>query len=628
MGSRTQSNKKVWFTCTYVPLEIIWAAGYTPQRVIGNEELCLHPDSLLSRNLCPYVHSVMRTWNENHKEEESSEKRDHLVITNSCDAMKSLYNTLKLKYPPIHLLTVPHHNRKEAVNFFAQQLENLYSSLKGKREKNPYPDLRSAISLYQRIYHLLEKIRNQVGETIDYVRFYELKQEVFQSPPQQALARLSSFWEKHPQGEDGSISSDSKFPVALTGSPIPGKNILSLIQDCGFHISLNDSCLDYRWGPFGEKMSAYKNPFLALSQIYLNKIPCARMATRKEEIEKQAQMMDKSFKAIIHMRMPFCDLYGLDLVDWLKRIRKEKILPLETDGSQQSLAQVKTRVQAFAEALSQKKQKGKTATRTIDRIQKYYCGIDIGSSTVEGVILSSSGKILVHGIEKTGPYAGKTALQVYKNILRDAGLNEKDLSLVVSTGYGRETPPFPHQSITEITCHAYGIRHLFAQVRFVIDIGGQDSKVIKMDKKGKVTDFQMNDKCAAGTGKFLEVMARTLEMDIQEMSRVDPREGKSVPLSSMCTVFAESEVVSLIGQGYPVPEIIRGLYQAITNRMEGMVRRLGLSEPLAVTGGGALNQALVSSIENRLGISAHVPEYPQIVGAIGASILARERHQS
>lgn len=628
METGKQSNKKVGYTCTYVPVEIIWAAGYIPQRIIGRTDLCLHTDSLLSRNLCPYVHSVLKGWREARKGKNSPEESQPLVITTSCDAMRSLYHTLKLEFPNIHLLNVPHHHHKQAVNFFAKQLETLYYSLKGKKDDPAVPSLQSAVYIYQQINLLLEKIRTLVGKTIPYARFFELKQQAYQSHPQTALTRLSSFWKNRKKDRHKTFPQNSKIPVALTGSPLPGKRIFSLIQDCGFHIVLNDSCLDHRWGTFQKNFLSPSNPFLTLSWLYLNKIPCARMVDRKKEIEKQAQMLNKSFQGIIHLRMPFCDLYGMDLVYWLRRINKGKILSLETDGSEQSLGQVKTRVQAFAEMLSGKKKKGEIMSRTTEKNQNFYGGIDIGSTTVEGVIISSSGKILAQGIEKTGPYAGKTALHVYQKLLKGAELEEKNLSSVVSTGYGRETPPFPHQTITEISCHAYGIRHLLPQVRLVIDIGGQDTKVIKIDKTGKVTDFQMNDKCAAGTGKFLEVMARTLEMDIQEMSKVNPVEGKSVPLSSMCTVFAESEVVSLIGQGYPVPEIIRGLYQAITNRIEGMVRRLGMSEPLALSGGGALNQALVSSVENRLGISVNVPEQPQLVGAIGAAVLAKERDKS
>jgi len=161
-------------------------------------------------------------------------------------------------------------------------------------------------------------------------------------------------------------------------------------------------------------------------------------------------------------------------------------------------------------------------------------------------------------------------------------------------------------------------------VRTVIDIGGQDSKVIRLNERGEVQDFAMNDKCAAGTGRFLEVMAHALEVDLSEMASISERASRSAPISSMCTVFAESEVVSLIAQGVPREEIISGLHEAIAGRTAGMVFRVGLEKEVMMTGGVAKNRGVVKSLEKKLQCKIIVPPEPQIIGALGAALLARE----
>ncbi|HOB86695.1 MAG TPA: acyl-CoA dehydratase activase, partial [Bacillota bacterium] len=194
----------------------------------------------------------------------------------------------------------------------------------------------------------------------------------------------------------------------------------------------------------------------------------------------------------------------------------------------------------------------------------------------------------------------------------------------VSTGYGRRMLDVADRIITEITCHARGAVHMVPGVRMVIDIGGQDSKVIRLNERGEVQDFAMNDKCAAGTGRFLEVMAHALEVDLSEMASISERASRSAPISSMCTVFAESEVVSLIAQGVPREEIISGLHEAIAGRTAGMVFRVGLEKEVMMTGGVAKNRGVVKSLEKKLQCKIIVPPEPQIIGALGAALLARE----
>lgn len=250
-------------------------------------------------------------------------------------------------------------------------------------------------------------------------------------------------------------------------------------------------------------------------------------------------------------------------------------------------------------------------------------GIDIGSLSTEVVIIERD-TILTSVILPTGASSKKAASQAMEAALRQAGLSFDELERVIATGYGRVSAPFIHEKVTEITCHGKGAHYLNPEVRTVIDIGGQDSKVISINKDGKVIDFLMNEKCAAGTGRFIEVMCQALEVDLNEFAGLAMSTTKTVPISSMCAVFAESEVVSLIAEGYPREQIIKGIVASIVDRTETMVRRIGLTEKIMMTGGVAKNRAVVHALQEKLAAEIIVPEEPQIVGALGAALLAQD----
>jgi len=254
----------------------------------------------------------------------------------------------------------------------------------------------------------------------------------------------------------------------------------------------------------------------------------------------------------------------------------------------------------------------------------YTCGIDVGSVSAEAVILNrSNGKtdISSYIIIPTGGDSKEAATNVFNQALTKSGLAANDISAVVATGYGRLNIPFATKNITEISCHARGVVNYFPDIRTIIDIGGQDSKVIKLDSKGNPMDFLMNDKCAAGTGRFLEVMAKALDIDIKNFANIFAGTAQKVDISSTCTVFAESEIVSLIGHGADKNAIIKGLVYSITGRIISMIERVGLEEPVCMTGGVAKNLAVVSALEERLNLKIMVPEEPQITGALGAALL-------
>lgn len=253
-------------------------------------------------------------------------------------------------------------------------------------------------------------------------------------------------------------------------------------------------------------------------------------------------------------------------------------------------------------------------------------GIDIGSLSTEALLLEDN-KILSYRIFPTGSDSKKTSEEALEEVLKETGLNKSQVEYTVATGYGRISAPYADKQVTEITCHALGINFLNPEIKTVIDIGGQDSKSIKLDEDGNVEDFVMNDKCAAGTGRFFEVMAKALEVSIEDFSKTALKVRNGVPISNMCAVFAESEVISLIAEGNDKKEIIKGLVEAVGDRTEGMAARIQWEKPVAMTGGVAKNQGMVKTLETKLHTKIYVPSEPQIVGALGAAVKAKNLGQ-
>jgi predicted CoA-substrate-specific enzyme activase len=224
----------------------------------------------------------------------------------------------------------------------------------------------------------------------------------------------------------------------------------------------------------------------------------------------------------------------------------------------------------------------------------------------------------------TGYNAKQAGKMVMDDLLKEISLSREEVKAVVSTGYGRNSVEFADKAITEITCHGVGAHFINPSIRFIIDVGGQDSKAIRIDEQGRVIDFAMNDKCAAGTGRFLEVMARAMEVDLDEFGSICLRANKPSKISSICTVFAESEVISLISKGETRENIIAGIHDSVASRISAMAKRVGVVEPVMMTGGVAKNIGAVKTLEGKLETSIQVSPYAQVNGAIGAAILAQK----
>ena len=255
-------------------------------------------------------------------------------------------------------------------------------------------------------------------------------------------------------------------------------------------------------------------------------------------------------------------------------------------------------------------------------MQMITLGIDVGSITTKAAV-AKDGVVISDKVVSTGYNAQFAGEKVFDEILKENGIDCAAVEKIISTGYGRNSVAFADKAVTEITCHAAGAFYLDPEVRSVIDIGGQDSKASAVNDSGSPLDFAMNDKCAAGTGRFLEVMARSLEIDLDHFGDWSLKAQQPSTISSLCTVFAESEVISLISKGEKRENIIAGIHEAIAARVVAMANRVGFKTRIMMTGGVAKNIGVVRALERKIGEKIEVSEKSQVTGAIGAAIIAQ-----
>ena len=257
----------------------------------------------------------------------------------------------------------------------------------------------------------------------------------------------------------------------------------------------------------------------------------------------------------------------------------------------------------------------------------YFAGIDVGSTAIKVAVVDENGKVVGVHVTPSGSLFHKNSLEALNTLLNKLGLRREDVRYLIATGYGRKLFKEADDSISEITANAIGAFEAgkaYGGVRTIINIGGQDSKAIQIDSTGNVVNFAMNDKCAAGTGRFLDVAARNLELDLEDLGDCH-FQASSAPLNinSTCTVFAESEIIGLLAKGHGKAEIIAGIHYSIATRTVRLAKRVGIEDRVYFDGGPALNKGLVAAIQDELGRELVVPDYPQTTTAFGAAMLAR-----
>lgn len=489
---------------------------------------------------------------------------EELVLVNCCDTIRRVYDIIRKsgRCRFLYLLDLPHKNGCCQRERFARSIQ----------------DLRSKYSAFS-------------GKTFDREAFAS----AFTSPEPTLGPYVGILGVRVGHELESMISEKMPFPV---------RNLTCT----GNRDVLIDT--DVLKGASDEKL------FAQYASALLSQMPCRRM----DDYEDRKRLYnDPNLRGCVYHTIKFCDYYGFEYSE-IKGGLAVPVQKIETDYTKQSQSQLNTRLEAFTETISRKK--GKQMKAIGKSSYKYVAGIDSGSTSTDVVVLDKNRNIVASRVVPTGGGADASAEKCLDEALRSAGIERSEVGHVVTTGYGREFIGSSDESITEITCHAKGAHFLNPAVRTVIDIGGQDSKVISLDESGKVKSFVMNDKCAAGTGRFLEMMARTLGLSLEEMSGLGLRWNKDIVISSMCTVFAESEVVSLVAQNKAVPDIIHGLNKSVAAKTAALAGRLKSEGEYMMTGGVAKNAGVVRELEEKLGEKLFICGQAQLCGALGAAIFA------
>lgn len=409
--------------------------------------------------------------------------------------------------------------------------------------------------------------------------------------------------------------------------PYYSDNILEILEEQGTIIAFEEVNYPSRGGMDSS------NPYRSLArEILLNSGQYRISVKRGNDLVYLAGKF--KVDGVIHFSHDNCEWTKMTFPGVSNFLQREKGIPLlNLSGDclvKERSELLRTRLQAFLEGLKAKKEIS-TSHKIKDRYQRplsvidkeYFVGIDVGAATTKALILNGREEILGWSIFSTGSDNRKTIGRVLREAFRMTGdLSLKDCKKIVATGVGRGNVPFAHKTITEITCHTEGMKHFFSEVKTIVDIGGQDTKVIMVDE----ARFRMNDACAAGTGKFLETIAHALGVNLEELAKLDVEAKKALVLSRMCTVFAESEVVNLVAKGSLLEEIVRGVHEMVADRTITLLRQLSpkIISPVAISGGVAVNKGVVRAIERGIGEKILVPDNPQLIGALGAAIIAAQ----
>ena len=506
----------IHYVCKYTPIELFKGFGEECAVLEEMPENFEMSDQIAHANLCGFGKSVIQAVLEGKVEE--------LVLVNCCDSMRRVYDVVestgKCKF--LYMMDLPHEDNECEKVKLAQAIKRLKGA-------------------YERFS----------GKTFDKTRF------------------LDAFEER---------VADAEPYVGVMGVRVSGVLEQMIRENIQMKVD-NLTCTG------GRKLAVIPKEMqnmdedemlLAYADALLCQLPCFRMnnSTRRNQL-----YLDENLKGIIYHTIKFCDYYGFEYAS-IKKDIKVPLLKIETDFTSQSAGQLLTRVQAFAETIEgsddMDPEKGisEEVRKKMESGVYYVAGIDSGSTSTDVVILDRDGKIKSTMIIPTGGGAMMSAEKSLNLAVEKAGIKKEEIIRIVTTGYGRAYIDSGDDSITEITCHAKGAHYLNPNVRTIIDIGGQDIKAISIDEQGAVKNFLMNDKCAAGTGRFLEMMARTLGLSLEEMSTKGLEWKENIVISSMCTVFAESEVVSLVAQNKDVADIIHGLNVKSAHLRLDLARRI------------------------------------------------------
>ncbi|MCW6092447.1 acyl-CoA dehydratase activase [Clostridium sporogenes] len=556
------------YTCKYTPLSILEAFDEVPIKINPIAYTFDRADVLMHPNMCTYCKSLLENLIDYNS--------DQLLLMNCCDSMRRLYDVLKsqskMKY--VYMMDLPHKN-----------------------------NCCSRILLKESFMKFIDSYEKFSGKNFNVEKF-----------------KLSI--QKHIVTGD-TCENNFNSRIALLGGRCD-ESLVNMIESCTESSVLNLTCTgkNFIWDRVPD-LSSIDDLILWYAGAILSQTPCMRMS---DISYRNKLILSNNISGIIFNTVKFCDYYSFEYASIKKKLNIP-ILKIETDYTNQSRGQLTTRIEAFIERLF--RCKAKTSCETFSRLEDncYVAGIDSGSTSTNVVVLDKDKNIISYSIVSTGAKSIHGAKAALDTALEKAHLSRDDIKYIVSTGYGRINIPFANENITEITCHGIAAHHLNPNIRTVMDIGGQDSKVIRLDKNGNIKDFAMNDKCAAGTGRFLDMMARTLQISIDEMSTEGLNWKEELKITNMCTVFAESEVVSLIAENKEKCDIIHGLNDSIASKMLSLLNRVGKDGSYMMTGGVAKNLGVVKALETKLNSKIFICEEPQICGSLGAALIALKKYE-
>lgn len=588
----------LFYICKYTPVELLEGCGaecvlldHIPHSFDRSEEI-LHP------NVCGFGKSIIEAVLAGEVKE--------LVLVNCCDTIRAVYEILHDMQicDFLYFCDLPHDDAGCAMEIYAEEIRGLAK----------------AYSTY-------------AGTSFDADAFFRAFQANGPDAPAGPYAAILGG--RCPKALAKKIADD--LPIATRN--------LSCAEGRDLGAKAGESLRDPQFTPAFADVDpkslhdldspAGSDLLRSYARCLLGQIPCMRM---HDVSGRKALFNDDNLKAVVYHTVKFCDYYGFEYAD-IRNKPNLPILKLETDYSDQSAGQIRTRAEAFGECLTElgrsaghapEHVKRETVTRREadtdmgNETKQYFAGIDIGSTSTDAVLIDKGKNIIAKVIVPTTAKASSAFDNVLKELLARAGITRDDLTGIITTGYGRDTVGAGGKSVTEISCHAKGAHFLDPQVRSIIDIGGQDSKVICVNDDGNVTNFVMNDKCAAGTGRFLEIMARTLELSLDEMARAGLKYNKEVVISSICTVFAESEIISLIAQNNETCDIVHGLNESVASKTASLVNRVKAGPKFMMTGGVAKNEGVVKAISQKLKANIAIHEMAQYCGALGAALYALE----
>ncbi len=610
-GARApEAGRRVFYACKYTPLELL--AGFGAQAVpleAGTDDFA-EADRLAHPNLCGYGRGMI--------ERAMAGDVRELVLVTCCDVVKRVYDVLAAQHRIdfLWLLDLPHRRGPAEVRLFRARLAELaraYAAYSGATfdpgralaslpEASAPGDGRVTLLGAHADAALVDAVRDAMGPGVEVENATCTNRRI-----------------------------DAPAPLGLARAPREGS-----CDACGADAGGAGGPSDASGG--GDALGAFLDWY---APALLGQVPCMRMAdarARGELLGAPGQL------GVVYHTMKFCDYYGFEYARALEADEGDvPMVKIETDGTRQSSGQLRTRLEAFAETLrttggaATPDARGATGARADESeapvggtrdgggAGPYALGVDSGSTSTDAALVNGDGAVVASAIVPTGARATLAAERARDQVLAQAGIAPDQVAYTVATGYGRDAIGYADASVTEITCHARGAHHLDPAARTVIDIGGQDSKVIHLTESGAVSSFVMNDKCAAGTGRFLEMMARTLEVSLDEFCRLGRSWKRDVTISSMCTVFAESEVVSLVAQDTPTPDIVHGLDRSVASKVSSLARRVGAEPPYLMTGGVAANDGVVDALSEALGAPVATNPSSQLCGAIGAALIARDR---